>query len=625
MSEHNCCPRSSMPVVAKAQDRNDISVSPMDVLAGLHLSWAFNGLSSAHNVKFYLRKAKGPEDSQAFTALANDDGTVTLLLPPSVSVPFVGKSLCIWAEATKDGCVTRSCDLHLTVKGFKTKDLPRPEVRELSLDNCIHWLDLRQLEGDAHVDLVPWPLVAKAQRVWMRCVGQRTDQSFTFLYLLKSHEVSEQEARSGLSVNIPRWWLDSLQDDSPMEIRTEVSYDGALTHRCAHRFPRSRVQVRSAPIQLPAPEVVEAQAGVLDPHTVINHATVRIDWPGLCTTDWICLNWGDLAVECKAPVQDGSLEFHVPAQIIRKSFGRSVDIAYSLVRDGRLSQSSATWISVLELDQLPPLVVEQAVAGVLDLNTFVQDARLTIAPWPFAIADDLTWLCISGEKDDGTPLEITVRTAQPLSDAEVAQGVSVLLARDQLQQFANDSHLTMQFRSSFDESADPARAKAFPQLVLSLITQRFTDTEDFAGLPDELIVEGQRITSVSTMDIDFLSGAGEAGIFTYTGNVSGMREGASITLCLNQGVIDPPQRLRLTFKHGYLRLRFAWTWAHQAGKVYSYDAQGTELGVVELRGINFGGTLHQWIEIPAPRHQRIVSIVVELADYCFLDNFELIR
>jgi hypothetical protein len=614
-----------MPVVAKAQDRNIICISSVDVLAGLHVSWAFNGLSSAHDVKFYLRKHKGPEDSQAFTAYANDDGTVALLLPPSVLVPLVGKSLCIWAQATKDGCVTRSCDLHLRVKGFRSKDLPRPEVRELSLEDCIHWLDLRQLEGDAHVDLVPWPLVAKAQRVWLRCVGQRPDQAFTFLYLLKSHELSEQEARSGLSVNIPRWWLDSLQDDSPLEIKTEVSYDGALAHRCAHRFPRSRLQVRAAPIHLPAPEVVEAQAGVLDPRNVIDGATVRIDWPGLRTTDWNCLYWGDLAVECKAPVQDGSMVFHVSAEIIRQSFGRSIDIAYSLVRDGRLSQSPATWINVLELDQLPPLVVEQAVAGVLDLNTFVQDARLTIAAWPFAIASDLTWLRICGEKDDGTPLELPVRTAQPLSDAEVAQGVSVLLARDQLQQFANDSLLTVQFHSSFNASIDPARAKAFPPLVLSLITQRFTDTEDFAGLPNELISAGQRITSVPTMDIDFLSGAGEAGIFTYTGNVSGMREGASITLCLNQGDLVPPQRLRLTFRHGYLQLRFAWTWAHLTGKIYSYDAQGAELGVMEIRGLNFGGAAHQWIELSAPRRQRIFSIEVELGDYSFLDNFEMIR
>ncbi|MDR9753725.1 hypothetical protein RG836_19945, partial [Pseudomonas sp. SZMC_28357] len=170
----------------------------------------------------------------------------------------------------------------------------------------------------------------------------------------------------------------------------------------------------------------------------------------------------------------------------------------------------------------------------------------------------------------------------------------------------------------------PARVSYSEALVLSIGPVQIDD-EDFTDTPNQLITEGQRITSVATMDIEFLSGAGEAGIFVYGSNAPGMMEGPCICLCKDQALLDPPQRLRLAFKFGYRKVRFSWTWLHKLGKVEFYDVRNAKLGEASFSGVDLGGQINQWIELNAPASARIFSLVIEAQDYSFLDNFEMIR
>ncbi|UQS13165.1 hypothetical protein [Pseudomonas sp. HS6] len=626
MSHEECCSQLPMPVIAKSKSSFCNRIYPGDVGDGLKLSWAFNGLSAGQPVRFFLRPARQTSEPLIFEQTGNDHGCAQAWLPASILAPFVGKSVDIWSDVSQEDCTVCSSTLRLAVKRFKCRDLPRVKVQDLICENCKHWLDLGQLPGDARAFLPPWPLMRKGQKIWVRSIGQRTDQEFTFIYLLDGHEITDEQVVDGVNLSIPRWWLDLLMDRSTLELKVEVAFDSLDSHRCAHRFPRTKVRVRSALISLPAPEIDQSQAGTLNPHLVTQGATVRINWPGLRTSDWVCIHWGNsLALECKAGNLPGSLTFDVLPDLIREFLGRALDVWYTVVRDGRLLTSPVTVLRVLDLSDFSPLTVDRASGGVLDLNTFTETPKLMVAGWDFAKADDATWTKISGTDEAGSPRQVILRNAVALQDGEVANGIADELVRDMLQGFAIDSEVVLELWSSFDDKADLMTAKKFPPLTLRLITERFTDTEQFTGLVNELITEGQHTNSAAMMDIEFLSGAGQAGIYTYAGNESGMREGASIVLCLNQGNLTPPQRVRLRFRHGYLQLRFAWTWGHKAGKVFYCDAQDADLGSVDILGQDVGGALHQWIELSAPEHQRIYSVVFEVGDFSFLDFFNLIR
>lgn len=624
MSLKECCSRLPTPVIAKSESRSQHRINPMDVMQGVRISWAFNGLTDEHKVRFFLRGPQRDSQPLIFQQSTNENGVAYALLPPSVFASFVGQQVELWSDVTQDGCPIHSSILRLHVKRFKQSELPEPEVLDRTCEDCTQWLDLRQLPGDARMRLKPWPLMNEGQLVWVTCIGQRTDKEFTLIHLLEGQEVTPGQVVEGLNLNIPRWWLDLLMDGSSFEVKVAVSFDGSACRRRAHRFPGISEKVRLAPIDLPAPRVDEASAGELDPHAAAAGATVSFVWPGLRPSDRVCVHWGnDTALACQTGASSSSLTFAVPVHCIGEVLGQAIKVWCTVVRDGHLLTSPSTELCVLKLTRLPSLTVEQANAGVLDLNAVAGDVLLKVAQWDFARAQQPTWLTISGESENGVPCEVNLRIAKPLSAREAKQGIADILPREMLQAFADATEVHLQFRAGFEGTVERETAQVFPPLTLKLITQRISDTEDFTGLPNELVTEGNRIVSAPMMGIEFLSGNGQAGISTYP-PVRGMKEGPAITLCYNLGRVTPPQRVQLKFKFRYLQMRFAWTHLHWLGKIFFYDGQ-EELGLVELKGADAGGSLHQWVEYQAPEGKRINNVVIEAEDYSFLSQFTAVR
>ncbi|WP_090201951.1 carbohydrate binding domain-containing protein [Pseudomonas asplenii] len=98
---------------------------------------------------------------------------------------------------------------------------------------------------------------------------------------------------------------------------------------------------------------------------------------------------------------------------------------------------------ILNKDPLPVPRVTQAHQGELDIRTFDGDAEYTVAPWPFIQAGQKVWLQAVGTRRDGSLLDFTLMQGEAVTDSEVQKGLSRLLPREDLEQLADSSLLTV--------------------------------------------------------------------------------------------------------------------------------------------------------------------------------------
>ncbi|MGY2221907.1 hypothetical protein ACW9IK_04375 [Pseudomonas gingeri] len=98
---------------------------------------------------------------------------------------------------------------------------------------------------------------------------------------------------------------------------------------------------------------------------------------------------------------------------------------------------------ILNKDPLPAPKVAQAREGMLDIRTFEGDAECTVAPWPFIQAGQKVWLQATGTRRDGSLLEIVLMQGETVTESEVGEGLNRPLPREDLEQLADLSLLTI--------------------------------------------------------------------------------------------------------------------------------------------------------------------------------------
>ncbi|SDR99215.1 hypothetical protein SAMN05216598_0170 [Pseudomonas asplenii] len=146
--------------------------------------------------------------------------------------------------------------------------------------------------------------------------------------------------------------------------------------------------------------------------------------------------------------------------------------------------------------------------------------------------------------------------------------------------------------------------------------------EDFETEPERLITAGQSIDT-SLMVILLLPGSiGEAGIIDYEGShaPADMQSGHSIIVSRgNTGV----QRMRLTFKRPYVRVRFALTYLNRPVQVFFYNSAGA---LLDERTYEGGGhdLRHYWVDYATSINDPIAFMeVTSDRDGISLDFFTL--
>lgn len=132
-----------------------------------------------------------------------------------------------------------------------------------------------------------------------------------------------------------------------------------------------------------------------------------------------------------------------------------------------------------------------------------------------------------------------------------------------------------------------------------------------------IITRGEKL-ELTSMTINFVDGPGQAGIQAHSSSHEDMLDGPALVLCRGNGS-QPAQLIRLDLISEFKRVRFAWTWRHQAGKIVFYNSENTDIGKIDLEAPP--QVSHQWLEFNAPKGQYISRIDVQSTDYSYLDFF----
>lgn len=237
--------------------------------------------------------------------------------------------------------------------------------------------------------------------------------------------------------------------------------------------------VIGAVLQLPPPSIQQASGGTLNPVDAANSLTAVIPhYTGMLGSDKVSVTWtgapGTPAAgsHTTAPVDVGTVgekPIDLPSEVVAYSLGKPVTVTYTVTREG------STWppslpltFTVLDLPAaaLPrPLIVDAANGGAgaeFNIESFAADSLVSVEPWPLIAAGQYVWLRGEGTDLSGIPFTIDLYSARPLSAGEVTAGLSVTLARTQIDRLRNGSDIKLFLEVTFDRSADKGQAVVFP-------------------------------------------------------------------------------------------------------------------------------------------------------------------
>lgn len=254
---------------------------------------------------------------------------------------------------------------------------------------------------------------------------------------------------------------------------------------------------------------------------------------------------------------------------------------------------------------------------VLHLGTFTGDATVFVKKWSFMEVGHSGCLAVNGTLKDGSPYTVGLMIDEPITAQEVENGISRALAREELERFRHDSPLTVVFKTTVDACCEEGTVVVFPVLKVTVI-KPLTEIGEFFEEQEFVDFSAGGSIDTPTMRIKFESGTDTAGIMQFHDweGVSGKH------YVMSTRVSEPVQTQihRFNFKHDLLYLRFAWMSKQMDGAVSYYELDGSLLERFEYPGAQLPGF---WLEYVPPLGKTVSSIMMEVNDYTFVDNFTM--
>ncbi|QXI36896.1 hypothetical protein [Pseudomonas xantholysinigenes] len=255
---------------------------------------------------------------------------------------------------------------------------------------------------------------------------------------------------------------------------------------------------RQAQEHFVAPTVLEAANngnGPLDPSKATSGATVRVKYDPMQTSDTLVVTWSGVnqADSWKSKSENGStsghVDFTVPVSVVAASQGKTIEVAYAVVRNGQPNPSVPLklLVSTLAQQELPTPEVPQAKDGVLDLTAFsgaatVKVLKSTGSVWPLWAEKQTYWIVLEGTQTDGKEYTYYLANKEVLSEAQGRAGLNIELPRTQLERLKHNSTLTVTLKVGYDPSGIENDARVFPvaDYTVSSVVKL---CEDFTSAP----------------------------------------------------------------------------------------------------------------------------------------------
>lgn len=341
-------PELPVPLVVDASYNS--TLSPGKALSGTTVRIDFPGLSTAHTVRLFWAR---PGHIEEFTTQSKGASLpAEVFISASLVGLSVGKTVQVWYEASSGGDVMLSHKLDLTVEHIPPADLPEPRLPDVVMIEGTVFLDMRRFSGNARVQLAPWWLIELGQQMWISVVGQRNYPTHETLELVTARQVTSEEVSNGLELTIDRSWLSGLDDKSALTLKTFVTYDKGSNIDTAHELPRWTNILLKSDTDLPAPTVEQTLNGVLNPELVSEKVTIVIKYDGMLSNDRIKPLWRGTSGE-GSPELDvvdgktaGTVEVAVSASAVAANEGKTVEVSYTVERDGIERPSPITRVTV---------------------------------------------------------------------------------------------------------------------------------------------------------------------------------------------------------------------------------------------------------------------------------------
>jgi hypothetical protein len=203
------------------------TLRPMDALAGATFRATYAGMQSADWIV--------PGWDEILSVILWQPGdeldeTVESSVPAAMIGAVIGKEIDVKYLVQRAGFVYPSETLKLRIEPIPFDSLPTPVISQASGGS----LDVGALQGDADLNVQPWPFIAAGQQMWMRLEGS----SNLDLPAWQGSAITDTNAQAA---RVPLTYLHKLANGSQLQLTLEVSFDGGVTRQA---FPTGNYQVK---------------------------------------------------------------------------------------------------------------------------------------------------------------------------------------------------------------------------------------------------------------------------------------------------------------------------------------------------------------------------------------------
>lgn len=184
--------------------------------AGLEMHWVGFGEAGSH----VARTSTG-------------DSPPAFLIDPAVVAPNMGKQVRVFYRVSLPGEPARDSRA-FTVTVLPIPDSAYPPLVCVEASNGV--LSLAGLDSRGSTQTVaPWPLIAEGQRIDMYATGTLNGGPTTRYTFFENKEISSIETTTGVSTQLPKSWLNTLQLRTEVTFVVRVTADGGQSYV---NFPR---------------------------------------------------------------------------------------------------------------------------------------------------------------------------------------------------------------------------------------------------------------------------------------------------------------------------------------------------------------------------------------------------
>ncbi|MBV4459722.1 Ig-like domain-containing protein [Pseudomonas sp. COR58] len=248
--------------------------------------------------------------------------------------------------------------------------------------------------------------------------------------------------------------------------------------------------------ELPPPEVLQANAGNLDPMDALAGVDVAVEYANMDPElDTIALKWrgtpgAGTSEDLELPADaSGRVQFHLPASVVGPNIGRPVTVTYDVKRYNFWTSSKMLTLNVLRFQspetQLPRPEVPQAVNQVLDLMAFAGNPDVLVKVWPYIALEQRLWLRLEGKALDGSDYRIVMLDGALITALQVSAGLQETLPRAELLKLDHASPASVVCKVAFDGDVQEHTAIEFPRLNLTIRTRYDYLTPVITGVADQ--------------------------------------------------------------------------------------------------------------------------------------------